>query len=389
MRLDAALRVVLGLAGIVVVVVGLRAAGGFFLPLLTALFLAVISAPVIAFLEARARMPWALAIVLTLVLDMALLAGFVALIGTSLSGLNEAIPRYHELLVVRAHELVDALARYGVHVSDEALSDLGDTRAMNVVEDVLGELAHAVSNTVLVVLLLGFVLFEARVMREKLGVLLGQASPYVEKLAYAATEVQRYLVVKTVLSVLTGVLSGCWMAACGVDFPLLWGLLTFVLNYIPSLGPAISLVPPLVISLLTMGPGGAAAVAAGHLSIGFVIGNLLEPRMMGQTLGLSTLVVFVSMFFWGWMWGPIGALYAVPLTMMLRSALESWKDTRWLAVLLGSREYVEQKRREWGWQTVEEKAEGIPAPPPQTAAPPAPATSAPPLAARKGDAPAE
>jgi predicted PurR-regulated permease PerM len=253
-----------------------------------------------------------------------------------------------------------------VPIRQESISALGDSRAPNLIENIVAELAEAVSNTVLVMLLLGFILFETRVAKDKLGILLGRASPLFAKLAHAATDVQRYLVVKTLLSVLTGVLSGCWMAACGVEFPLLWGLLTFVFNYIPSLGPAIALAPPFAVALLTLEPTPAIGFAAGHLAIGFVIGSVLEPRMMGQTLGLSTLVVFVSMFFWGWMWGPVGALFAVPLTMLLRSALESFEDTRWLAILLGSAEYAEEKRREWGWQTAEEKATGVPAPPPRT-----------------------
>jgi predicted PurR-regulated permease PerM len=351
MRLDAPLRAVLGLAGLVVVVAGLRSAGDFFLPLLTAVFIATVTAPVVAFFERRARFPWPLAVLLTIVLDMTVLGGFIALVGTSLSGLHQALPRYQAALAIRTQNLVDRLEIWGFRLSATAISELGDARAMNVVADVLSELAEALSNIVLVLLLVGFLLFETRSAREKLAVLLGYTSPHVASVARAAGEVQRYLVVKTVLSVLTGVLSGCWMGVCGLDAPVLWGLFTFLLSYIPSIGPAISLVPPLVIALLTLGPGGAAAVAVGHLGIGFVIGNVLEPRMIGKTLGLSPLAVFLSMFFWGWLWGPIGALYAVPLTMLLRTLAESFPETRWLAILLGSTRYVVEKQREWGWPT--------------------------------------
>jgi AI-2 transport protein TqsA len=365
MQLGSALKTVLVLAGLVLVIAGLRVAGGFFLPMLTALFLAVISAPVVRFLEVRARMPEAVAILLTLLLDMALVVGFGALLWTSFSGFAEAIPGYQGALDRLARGVIDGVRSWGFAVSYEVIDEVRSAGAvLGVVGDVVHELTQIVTNAVLVILLLGFLLFETRSAREKLHVLLGRASPHLEKSALAAYEVQRYLVVKTVLSVLTGVLTGCWMAVMGVDFPLLWGLLTFLLNYIPSLGPAISLIPPLAIALLTLGPGEAAAVAAGHLSIGFVIGNVMEPRMMGQALGLSTLVVFVSMFFWGWLWGPVGALFAVPLTMLLRSALEVNEDTRWMAVLLGSREYVERKRREWGWRTLDEQAAGVAPPPP-------------------------
>lgn len=360
MRLGPALKTVLVLAGLVVIISGLRDAGGFFLPMLTALFLAVISSPIVRWLE-RLRAPEALAILLTLLLDMGLVVGFGALVWTSFAGFAAAIPRYQVALDQLARDAIDVLRVWGFRIEYEVLDELRSVGAvMGVVGNVALELTKIISNAVLVMLLLAFLLFETGAAREKLHVLLGRASPHIEKSARAAYEVQRYLVVKTVLSVMTGVLTGCWMAVMGVDFPLLWGLLAFLLNYIPSLGPALSLVPPVFVALLTLGPAGAAGVAAGHLSIGFVIGNVLEPRMMGQTLGLSTLVVFASMFFWGWLWGPVGALFAVPLTMLLRSALEINEETRFIAILLGSREYVERKRREWGWQTLDEKAASIP-----------------------------
>ncbi|UJR78301.1 AI-2E family transporter [Sandaracinus amylolyticus] len=365
MRDAAPVKTVLVLAALVVVIAGLRVAGGFFLPFITALFLAVISAPVVRFLENRARLPEALAILLTVLLDVGLVVGFGALLWTSLPGFVEAVPRYQLALDNLAHSAVDAARVWRLPVDYGLLEELQSAGAvMGVVGDLVHEVTQIVSNTLMVLLLLGFLLFETRGAREKLHLLLGRANPHIEKTAIAAYEVQRYLVVKTVLSVLTGVLTGCWMAVCGLDFPLLWGLLAFLLNYIPSLGPAISLVPPVLVALLTLGPGGAAAVAAGHLSIGFVIGNVLEPRLMGKTLGLSTLVVFVSMFFFFWLWGPVGALFAAPLTMLLRSALEVNEETRWIAILLGSHEYVESKRREWGWKTLDERASGMPPPPP-------------------------
>lgn len=374
MRFTAPVKTVLVLAALVVIIAGLREAGGFFLPMLAALFLAVISAPVVRFLEQRARMPEALAILLTLLLDVGLVVGFGALLWTSFTGFAEAIPAYQVALNSLALSIVDALRSWNVPVEPELLDELRSAGAvMGVVGDLVHELTQLVSNAVMVLLLLGFLLFETRGAREKLQILLGRANPHIEKTAVAAYEVQRYLVVKTVLSVLTGVLTGCWMAVMRLDFPLLWGLVAFLLNYIPSLGPALSLVPPVLVALLTLGPGGAAAVAAGHLSIGFVIGNVLEPRMMGQALGLSTLVVFVSMFFFFWLWGPVGALFAAPIAMLLRSTLEVSEETRWMAVLLGSREYVEKKRREWGWKTLDERATGVPPPEPDAAVEPPPA----------------
>lgn len=356
MRVDAATRTVVVLAAVVAVTLGLREAGAFFLPALTALFLAVISSPVVRWLETRARMPGPVAILLTLLLDLGLVAGLGALLWASLAGLQQALPRYERALVSLAHEAVNPLRAWGWDASERILDAVSSAdRWLNVAHDVLQKAGELAGNVVLVVLLLGFMLFERRSAQEKLALLLGRASPHLERAAHAAAEVQRYLVVKTALSAIVGALTGGWALLWGLDVPLLWGLLAFVLNYVPTLGPALSLMPPLVVAVLTHGPASAAGYAAGHLAIGFVIGNVIEPRWMGTTLGLSTLVVVLAMFFWGWMWGPLGALFAVPLTMILRSALESVEQTRWIAVLLGSRPYVERKRREWGWQTLEER----------------------------------
>jgi len=170
-----------------------------------------------------------------------------------------------------------------------------------------------------------------------------------------------------------------YLAIVGVDFAVLWGLSAFLFNFIPSIGPAIATIPPVVVALLTLGPGAALAAAIGCLVVNVVIGNVVEPRLMGEQLGLSTLVVFVSMLFWGWLWGPVGALLAVPLTMLLRDALALAPSTRWLAALLGSAEWLEGQRLAWGWMTsagsvAAPRADGdAPAPPrePSAATPPA------------------
>ncbi len=358
MRFDVGLRTVLALAGLFVVVAGLRESSALFLPLLSGLFIAVVSMPVMLLLE-RVRVPRVLAISLTVLLDVAVLAGVIALVSASLSGFNEALPRYRMAIGQLVSSTVDFLFARGVPVDRGDFAGLGDPGwIMTLVADLFRELTSLVSSIVLVMLLVVFMLFEIAPGAHKLRVLLGGPHADLHELADAAGQLQRYLVVKTYLSAITGTLCGVWLAIVGVDFPLLWGLLTFLLNYIPSVGAAIAGIPPVLVALLTLGPGAAAAAAIGFLAVNFVIGNFFEPRMMGVALGLSTLVVFVSMLFWGWLWGPLGALFAVPLTMLLRSALAISEETRGLAVLLSSQEWVEKKRLEWGWLTAAERSAG-------------------------------
>jgi predicted PurR-regulated permease PerM len=344
-------KVVITLAAVVIVVAGLRASGGLFLPLLVATFIAVVSTPLLTWLE-RAHVPRVLAISLTLLVDVLALAGLLALVGRSLSGFQEAVPRYQRAISELVLGMVDLLRAQGAPVEPSDLEALGDPGwFLRVFGDLLRELMEFVSNALLVVLLVVFMLFEITPARARLAVLLGSRQGGFWPLAQAAEKIQRYLVVKTVLSAITGVAFGVGLAILGVDFPVLWGLGAFLLNFIPSIGPAIATIPPVVIALLTLGPGVAAAAAVGCLSVNVVIGNVLEPRLMGEQFGLSTLVVFGSMLFWGWLWGPVGALLAVPLTMLLRDTLALAPSTRWLAALLASPDWLEAQRAAWGWTT--------------------------------------
>ena len=116
---------------------------------------------------------------------------------------------------------------------------------------------------------------------------------------------------------------------------MLWGLLAFLLNYVPNIGSVIAAVPAVLFAAVQLGPGAALWAAAGYLVMNVAVGSILEPRFMGRGLGLSALVVFLSLVFWGWVLGPVGMFLSVPLTMMIKIALDSHPDTHWIAVLLG------------------------------------------------------
>jgi predicted PurR-regulated permease PerM len=143
------------------------------------------------------------------------------------------------------------------------------------------------------------------------------------------------MVIKTLISLATGVLIGIWLYILGVDFPVLWGFLAFLLHYVPNIGFIIAAVPALLLALIQLGAGTAALAAVGYLTIDLLLGNLFETRLMGRRLGLSTLIVFLSLIFWGSLLGPVGMVLCIPLTMTLKFACENNKGTEWLAVLLG------------------------------------------------------
>ena len=158
----------------------------------------------------------------------------------------------------------------------------------------------------------------------------------------------RYLGIKTIVSIATGLTAGVLTWVIGLDFPLLWAMLAFLLNYIPTIGSIIAAVPAVLLALVQLGVGEASATALGFVGINVLFGNLIEPRLMGYGVGISPMVVFIGLVLWGWIFGPVGMLLSVPLTMTLKLALESDERTRWAAILLGSErdaQYALMKRR--------------------------------------------
>jgi predicted PurR-regulated permease PerM len=159
-------------------------------------------------------------------------------------------------------------------------------------------------------------------------------------------DVKQYVALKTVTSLATGVLIAVWLTLLGVDFALLWGVLAFALNYVPNIGSIIAAIPALMLAMVQFGIVKTLIAAGGYVVVNTVVGSGIEPRLMGRGLGLSTLVVFMSLLFWGWLLGPVGMLLSVPLTITAKIALDSREDTRWLAVLLGPDKAVRPEKQQ-------------------------------------------
>ena len=182
---------------------------------------------------------------------------------------------------------------------------------------------------------MAFMLSEATVFPDKFRSLSRNSNERDDRLEKIVSEVQTYLVIKTVISLATGAILGVWAYFWGLDFPVLLGLAAFLLNYIPTVGSMIAAIPAVLLSIILYGSiGHALIVMSGYVVVNMVFGNILEPNLMGRRLGLSTLVVMLSLLFWGWAWGPLGALLSVPLTVMVKIWLENTADLRWVAILL-------------------------------------------------------
>jgi predicted PurR-regulated permease PerM len=187
--------------------------------------------------------------------------------------------------------------------------------------------------TFLVFLIMVFLLFEASGLPAKLQDAFGWRD---EVMSRFTSEIQRYLAIKTLVSLGTGFLIGFGMWLSGVGYFLLWGLIAFLFNYVPNVGSILAAVPPVILSLLDAGFGKALLVGLIYLAVNLTLGNFIEPHLMGRQFGISTLVVVLSLIFWGWLWGPVGMLLSVPLTMIVKIMLENTEDLRWVARLIGA-----------------------------------------------------
>ncbi|MCA9698601.1 MAG: AI-2E family transporter [Myxococcales bacterium] len=203
-------------------------------------------------------------------------------------------------------------------------------------------IGSVLSDTAFVLLTTAFIMAEAAGLPRKLEVALGRAGS-MDRFDGIINDIQEYLSIKTKISLVTGGLAWILCLAVGVDYPVLWGVVAFFLNYIPTLGSIIAAVPPVLLGFVQFGWERSLAVLAGYVLINTVMGNMVEPKVMGKRLGLSSLVVFLSLVFWGWIWGPLGMFLSVPLTMVVKILLENSDDLKWIAVLLGSGAEMEER----------------------------------------------
>lgn len=318
-----------------IIIAGLRAAAPVLVPLALAVFLVVTSLPILGELR-RQRVPDMVAVPLVLLLIVGVLIGVGAIAMNSIMEIQDALPQYVE----RVTELYESVfAWLGEHriIAPEAAAEIMVTppRLVEIATGAVRGFAGFMSFVVLVALIMLFLLAEAAGVPGKVRTALGREDADLGRYGRVMAEIQRYLALKTATSMATGLLVGLYTLALGLDFALFWGLTAFLLNYIPTIGSLVAAVPAVLLALLQLGPGGAMLTTTGYLVINIGIGNLIEPAVMGKRLDVSPLIVLLSLLFWGWVWGPVGMLLSLPLTMVLKILFENTPDLVWLAVLMG------------------------------------------------------
>jgi len=328
-------QIMITIAAFVVVVAGMSAAKVILVPFLLAAFITIISTPPLFWLQRKGLSQW---LALVIVVLMVLLVGLavVSLVGTSVKDFTGNLPGYEIKLKQQTAMLVDWLDRMGVDTTEQSMNRIFDPgAAMKLTAGLLNGLGNTLAKGFLILMIVIFMLLEASSFPAKLLRVLGGPNSSLEPFSDFIGNVKQYMAIKTMVSLVTGLLVFILLAVAGIDYPVLWAILAFSLNFVPNIGSIIAAIPVVLLAIVQFDLLRAALVALGYLVINLVMGSAIEPRFMGRGLGLSTLVVFLSLLFWGWVLGPVGMLLSVPLTITAKIALDCREETRWLAVLLG------------------------------------------------------
>ncbi|MDX8387137.1 MAG: AI-2E family transporter [Ghiorsea sp.] len=321
-------------ACIVIIVAGLKLAAPLFVPILLSAFIAIICLPPLYFLLNKGVNVTVSVFVVTgsLVL-LGLLVSLFA--GSAVADFSKNLPFYQERIHGQMALLLHWLSGFGFEIPvGNILETFNPASVMKFVGTLLSGLGNALTNVFLLILIVIFVLFEAVSLPHKWAVLDNHA-PDTQAFKQFIDTVHSYLVIKSLVSVATGIFITLWLTFLGVDYPILWGILALLFNFVPNIGSIIAAVPAVMLALVQLGPDSALYVATGYVVVNIIMGNVIEPRFMGKGVGLSTLVVFLSLVVWGWVLGPVGMLLSVPLTMIVKLACEYNPQLHWISVLLG------------------------------------------------------
>ncbi len=326
----------LALACFVIIVAGMKAASPLVAPFILSFFIAIICVPPLFWMQKKG-VPKLLALLIILVVVVTVILVIAAFVGKSINGFTQVLPAYQEHLSNKSTQLISWLNNHGIEVPENFIKEKFNLGIiMKMVATSLTGLTGVLTNVFMILLTVVFILVEASDLSSKLKRGLKDSKSSMKNMSEITASLNRYIALKTVTSFTTGVLVAVWMAILGVDFALLWGLIAFLLNYIPTIGSFIAAIPAVLLALVQLGMWPAILVAFGFLVINILIGNILEPRFMGKGLGLSPLVVFMSMVFWGWVLGPVGMFLSAPLTMIVKIIFEANQETQKIALMLGN-----------------------------------------------------
>jgi len=326
-------------AALFIILAGMKLAASLIVPFLLSAFIAIISFPLMSKLQ-QTGLSKGLALTLVMLLVVLVGIGLTILIGSSITDFSQMLPVYQQKIAVEWSNNLQWLNDHGISVADNIKEIINPAEAVGLISTILKGFGNVLTNSFLILLTVIFILTETAGLTQKALMLNGNNNSGVlndgkEFSQVFVENLRNYMSMKTIISAVTGAFIGVMLWLIGVDYPVLWGVLAFMLNFVPNIGSIIAAVPAVLLTVVQLGISSAVLVAALYVVVNILIGSVIEPKYMGKGLGLSTLVVFVSLVFWGWVLGPVGMLLSVPLTMTVKLALDSKPETEWLGHLLG------------------------------------------------------
>jgi len=327
---------VIKVAGLIIIIAGIIYAKKIINPFILALFISIICAQPISWLVKK-RIPRWFALIIVLLSLIILFSGFSILIGRTVSSFSSNLSKYESTLTTISNSTIQYLNEKGISIPKDQVSDLIQPgKILEFTAKAVNELFKMAGTTFLIFLIILFMLMEFGSFSVKAKAILSGTDESNSYFSTITQNIRHYLGIKTLVCLAIGILIYIALLIIGVDYPLLWALIAGLLNYIPNIGSLIAAIPAVLFALVELGSGGALWTLGSFMLIHNVIGNFIEPRIMGKGLGLSTLVVFLSLLFWGFILGPVGMFLSVPITMTIKIILEHNEKTQWVAILLGT-----------------------------------------------------
>ena len=338
---------VVNIAALIIIFAGVIYAKSIIAPFLLALFISIICAQPISWLEKK-RIPRWMALVSVILGMVVLFSSFAFLIGGTLSSFSGNLSKYEVSLTTIRNSFIQSLNENGLNIPLDQVSNLVQpARILEFTVGALNKLFNMMGNTFLIFLIIIFILMEFGSFSIKAKAIRNESDKSASYYSAILQNIRHYLGIKTLLCLSIGFLVYLSLLIIGVDYPLLWALIAGLMNYIPNIGSFLATIPTVLFALVQVGLSGALWTLGSSMLIHNVLGNFIEPRIMGKGLGLSPLVVLLSLLFWGFVLGIAGMFLSVPFTMTIKIILEQNEKTKWIAVLLGTpaeaKAYLQQK----------------------------------------------
>ena len=316
------LRVLMGAACCVIILAGMKAIASLLNMVLLAWLVAYSITPLPNWLMRR-RVPSALAVIITLLLVVIGGLTVASLLGLSIAGLIQKLPTYQADLTSLRDNIIGFLSSKGLDLSRiKSLDIFSPGRVIQFTSSVLGGLGQLVGNTLILIFLVAIFLFEFAATEKSSAS--GHKSPasVLSRMQTASQDVKRYVAIVGGTGLIQAIAMVILLQILGVDFALTWGVLFFFLNFIPAVGFLLALIPPAIVGLLQSGWVTALLVVIGYWAINFVGDNILKPKFLKKGLDVSIMAIVLSLLFWNWVLGAVGAILAVPLTLAIKNLFE-------------------------------------------------------------------